>query len=77
MALPAAFELMNYWARYPTPSMMMRSYFGIKPPAVDEEEVRKAVTEPEVVTALGPMMPLSDQARELIEWAERQKGKLN
>jgi hypothetical protein len=76
MAISDALELMDHWAKYPTPSMMMRAYFGIKPPAIDEEEVRRAVEAPEVVAGLGQPQPPTDAMRSMIAWAEEQQKRL-
>lgn len=67
---------MNYWSKYPTVAMITRERFGVQPPAIDEDDVRRALASPEVVAGLGRQLPLTDVAREAIAWAESMKEKM-
>ena len=77
LELPRAFELMSHWAKYPTPAMLLRAYFDVKPPVVDEKAFNEALAEPVIAEALGAPRQLSPEMRDLVNWAEECRKKVN
>lgn len=71
MDVADAFELMSYWARYPTVNMLARSYFNVEPNENVEELLRGEAAE-----LLGPAVPMSAATRADIAWAEEQRKKM-
>jgi hypothetical protein len=75
------FELMNYWAKYPTPSMILRAYFKVQPSTV-ECAVRQETFEEDfsavqlMAGSALPTMRIPKQYRDAITWAENLKGQL-
>lgn len=76
LELPKAFDLMHYWAKYPTVNMVIRAYFKIEPPVIDEDDFKKALAAPDILAGLGQAQPMPDSALEAIQWAEKMQTKL-
>ena len=75
LALPDAWELLEYWNEWPPEHMLLRGFTGYKPPSnpgceLGTEEVAS------LTGMLGPAERPPQHINELVEWAEKMKEKL-